>query len=75
MKRKNRLWEVKVQGITTGVVAKTAGAAARRAFRQLIQTPRDHFSHRHWRPHAPLQRQPASELDGNFEGTNIRLVA
>lgn len=74
-RRPNVFWQVTVAGQVVVVLAKTAGAAARRAFRELIRTPkRNHGQWRHHRPTAPLKRQPASELGGTWEDTRIEVV-
>jgi hypothetical protein len=74
MKRRTIEFLVVCEGKATRVAAKTAGAAARRAFRQLIRTPKRRDG-RSPRPNAPLKRQPDSELDGSWKDTLVVPVA
>ena len=64
-KRKRIWWRVEIDGVRTGVavMAYTAGAAARKAFRQLIK--------RHKNDHRPLKNQPQTDGEGGWKGTRI----
>lgn len=75
-RRPNAFWKVTVDGHVVMVPARTAGAAARRAFRELIRTPkRNQGQFRRHRPTAPLDRQPETELGGTWQDTSIELVS
>jgi len=70
-------WQVDVAGERVVVIARTAGAAARLAFRQLIRTPRGH--RRRYGRHVaqrtgPLGRQPRTLADGGWENTTVELA-
>lgn len=62
---KKRWWTVVVDGCDTGVkcFCRTAGAAAHKAFKELIRSPK--------RPDAPLKNQPESDGEGGWNGVSI----
>lgn len=61
MKRKERTWQVDVAGERLFVLAKTAGCAARRAFREAIKR-------------AFIDNTPPTSPDGGWKGVAIECI-